>query len=47
MTGIPQFVESDIDEELMFNFKFMGSVKLKGLIVIGEGGEKDPSHLKV
>ena len=42
-----QFVESDADEELLFNFSFTGSVKLKGIIVIGGGGDSDPSHLKV
>ncbi|XP_063691352.1 LOW QUALITY PROTEIN: PITH domain-containing protein 1-like [Bolinopsis microptera] len=44
-----KLVESDLDEELLFNFSFTGSVKLKlkGIIVIGGGGESDPSHLKV
>merc|ERR1712113_442926 len=31
----------------MFNFFFTGSVKLKGIIVVGGGGETSPSHLKV
>eukprot|EP00116_Pleurobrachia_bachei_P009726 sb/3469988/ len=42
-----KFVDSDADEELMFNFSFTGSVKLKGIIVVGGGGETSPSHLKV
>lgn len=44
---ISKFVESDADEELLFNFSFTGSVKLKGIIVIGGGGDSDPSSLKV
>ena len=38
-------VESDADEELLFNIPFTGDVKLKGLVVIG--GEEDGHPDKV
>ncbi|XP_011873277.1 PREDICTED: PITH domain-containing protein CG6153 isoform X1 [Vollenhovia emeryi] len=31
-----QYVESDVDAELLFNIPFTGDVKLKGLIVVGD-----------
>ncbi|XP_023348164.1 PITH domain-containing protein CG6153 isoform X2 [Eurytemora carolleeae] len=39
-----EWVESDADEELLFNIPFTGSVKLKGLIILG--GE-DGTHPKM
>ncbi|EDO35017.1 predicted protein [Nematostella vectensis] len=42
-----KFVESDVDEELLFNIPFTGSVKLKALIVIGGEGGEHPSEVKL
>ncbi|XP_048357169.1 PITH domain-containing protein 1 isoform X2 [Sphaerodactylus townsendi] len=42
-----QFVESDDDEELLFNIPFTGNVKLKGIIVMGEDGDTHPSEMRL
>ena len=42
-----QFVVSDLDEELLFYVPFTGDVKLKGLRVIGGGGDTHPSELRI
>nr|CDS28130.1 expressed protein [Hymenolepis microstoma] len=41
------FVESDVDEELLFNIPFNGSIKLKGIIIAGENGETHPASVAI
>jgi len=41
------FVISDCDPELLFNFKFDGNVKLKSLIVIGGDDDEEPTKLRM
>lgn len=40
-------VESDVDDELLFNIPFTGAVKLKGLIIIGGEDDYHPSKVKL
>ncbi|XP_061597324.1 PITH domain-containing protein 1 [Cololabis saira] len=42
-----QFVESDADEELLFNIPFTGSVKLKGVIISGEDDDSHPAEIRL
>ncbi|KAK7792548.1 hypothetical protein R5R35_008651 [Gryllus longicercus] len=42
-----KYVESDVDEELLFNIPFTGNVKLKGLIIIGGEMDLHPSKMKL
>ncbi|XP_050307582.1 PITH domain-containing protein GA19395 [Anthonomus grandis grandis] len=42
-----RFVESDVDEELLFNIPFTGNIKLKGIIVIGENTDSYPSKMRL
>nr|CAD7196894.1 unnamed protein product [Timema douglasi]CAD7571577.1 unnamed protein product [Timema californicum] len=44
---IPTLVESDVDEELLFNIPFTGNVKLKGVVVIGGESDTHPSRLRL
>ncbi|KAJ3654058.1 hypothetical protein Zmor_013272 [Zophobas morio] len=41
------FVDSDADEELLFNIPFTGNVKLKGIIIIGEDSDTHPSKIRM
>lgn len=42
-----KYVESDVDEELLFNIPFTGNVKLKGVIIIGGEQDMHPSRMKL
>ena len=42
-----KYVQSDVDEELLFNIPFTGSVKLKGLIMMGEEGPQHPREVRL
>ncbi|CAH2066693.1 unnamed protein product, partial [Iphiclides podalirius] len=42
-----QYVESDADEELLFNIPFTGNVKLKGIIIVSEDSDTHPSKLRL
>ncbi|KAI6660382.1 hypothetical protein LOD99_13968 [Oopsacas minuta] len=42
-----KFVDSDVDEELLFYIPFTGSVKLKSIIIIGGEGGTHPQTLKL
>ncbi|XP_042230605.1 LOW QUALITY PROTEIN: PITH domain-containing protein GA19395-like [Homarus americanus] len=42
-----KFVESDADEELLFNIPFTDNIKLKGIIVIGGENGHHPSKMRL
>jgi len=42
-----KFVESDADEELLFNIPFTGNIKLKGLIIVGGEDGSHPSKIRL
>ncbi|KAG6454061.1 PITH domain-containing protein GA19395 [Manduca sexta] len=41
------FVESDADEELLFNIPFTGNIKLKGIKVSSENTDSHPAELRL
>ena len=42
-----KFVENDADEQLLFNIPFTGNVKLKGIIIMGEDDDSQPSEMRL
>lgn len=40
-------MESDADEELLFNIPFTGNVKLKGIIIASEDSDSHPAKLRL
>ncbi|OAD59835.1 hypothetical protein WN48_07955 [Eufriesea mexicana] len=42
-----KYVESDMDNELLFNIPFTGNIKLKGLIIIGGEDNFHPNKVKL
>lgn len=42
-----KFVESDADEELIFNIPFTGNIKLKGFRIIGANDESHPGKARL
>lgn len=41
------FVESDCDQELLFNIPFTGNIKLKGIRIIGANDDSHPRKVKL
>lgn len=42
-----QYVESDADEELLFNIPFTGNIKIKGLRILSEDTDSHPAKLRL
>ncbi|RNA06633.1 hypothetical protein BpHYR1_037478 [Brachionus plicatilis] len=40
-------VKSDVDQELLFNIPFSGTVKIKSIVIIGENNESHPYNIKL
>lgn len=45
--NMEKYVESDADEELLFNIPFTGNIKLKGIIVIGGENGMHPNKMRL
>uniref|UniRef100_A0A8C4QC29 PITH domain-containing protein 1 n=1 Tax=Eptatretus burgeri TaxID=7764 RepID=A0A8C4QC29_EPTBU len=46
-TDRSKYVESDVDQELLFNIPFLGSVRLHGVVVMGEEGGAHPAEMRL
>ncbi|XP_037812228.1 PITH domain-containing protein GA19395 [Lucilia sericata] len=44
---LTEFVQSDADEELLFNIPFTGNVKLKGIIIAGANDDSHPNKMRL
>lgn len=44
---LTKFVESDVDEELLFNIPFTGQIKLKAFVIIGGTDGEHPSEVRL
>jgi len=44
---LSKYVESDADEELLFNIPFTGNIKLKGIIISGANDDSHPNMVKM
>ncbi|XP_004537783.1 PITH domain-containing protein GA19395 [Ceratitis capitata] len=42
-----EYVQSDADEELLFNIPFTGNIKLKGVIVVGANDNTHPNKVRL
>jgi len=40
-------VESDVDEELLFNIPFTGNIKLKGIIIVAPDDDSHPGRMRL
>jgi len=45
--NMDKIVESDVDEELLFNIPFTGNVKLKGIIIVAPDDDSHPQRMRL